>query len=769
MAQALSSLQRAEWPMKPHLFGVRHLSPAAAHHLEGWLDEIQPTAVLIEGPSDMTGLISDITKQQTKPPIAMMAYTTELPVDSFVYPLAEYSPEYQAMLWASRNAAHVEFIDLPSTISIGMERRPSLREADEEENEPPLNVYQEIAKLSGEHDYETYWERSFEQLSSLSDFKVTMEAFAYQLRSIDEEQADWTSERNYHLARESYMRAQIEGVIKFGHSPEKVVVITGAYHVPALAAEEFPSVDVSSFPKRETNITLMPYSNYKLSSQSGYGAGNHAPAYFQMMYKMLGDGEVDQLPAYYLSKIARSLRQSGTYRSTAEVMEGTSLAFALSSFRQSQPTLKDLRDAATVCLGHGDFSVIVDASTRVEIGAEIGELAEGVSQTPIQEDFMRRLKALKLTKYRTNTLTPIQLDLRENRRVKSQEAAFLDLNRSFFFHQLQVLGIQFAVNSKYQQEDATWAEHWNLRYHPEVEIQLVESTLLGETIELAAAYQLREQLNACTNVGEAARIVRVSYLCGMLEMMEAARKTVAMLSVDSADFVENAHAISELTRIIHFGDVRKLETGNLIPLVTRLFLRGTLLLLDAASCNDERARVVMKAIQEMNETAAELFEHVDEKLWYETVTELYLRDDRNPLLSGYCCGILLEKNSIDSDSLEVEVSRRLSPGIPADLGSGWFEGLSESNKYALLSRAFLWEKMDVYLSTLSEEEFRRALVFLRRSFTSFSASDRSKVAEILGFIWGIDELQASEYLNNTLTETEESILDELNDFDFGDF
>lgn len=767
MAKALSSLQRAEWTMKPHIFGVRHLSPAASYHLESWLSEIQPTAVLIEGPSDMTSLISDITKLQTKPPIAMMAYTTELPVDSIVYPLAEYSPEYRAMVWAAHHRVQAEFIDLPSSISTCMDRRRTPLKEEEHEDEP-INVYAEIARLSGEYDYETYWERSFEQITTPSDFKAAMEAFAYQLREI-EEQTDSPTENNYHHIREAYMRAQIERVIKEGHKPEKVVVITGAYHVPALMADTFPSVDISTLPKREMSTTLMPYSNFKLSSQSGYGAGNHAPAYFQMMWNLLQKGENDKLPATYLSKIVRVLRQNGTYRSTAEVMEGTRLAIALASFRGSLPTLKDLRDAATVCLGHGDFSVIVDATTRVEIGSVIGELPDSVSQTPIQGDFIRRLKALKLTKYRTNSLSEIQLDLRENRRVKSQEAAFLDLNRSFFFQQLQVLGIQFAVKSNYHQEDASWAEHWNLRYHPEVEIQLVESTLLGETIELAAAYQLRERLNACQSVGEAARIAHVSYLCGMLEMMEAARETVAMLSVDSADFVENAHAISELTRIIHFGDVRKLETKSLIPLVERLFLRGTLLLLDAASCNDERAKAVMKAIQEMNETALELYEHVDEKLWYKTLTELYLRDDRNPLLSGYCCGILLEKNIIDSKSLEEEVARRLSPGIPADLGAGWFEGLCMSNKYALLSRAYLWENMDSYLTTLSEEEFRRSVVFLRRSFSSFSSADRSKVAEILGSLWGLDELTVSEYLNDELSETEESILDELNDFDFGDF
>jgi Family of unknown function (DUF5682) len=749
--------------MKPYVFGVRHLSPAAAFHLESFLNEIQPTAVLIEGPADLSVLISDITKQRTKPPIAMMAYSKDLPVESILYPLAEYSPEYRAMLWAADHQAHVEFIDLPSSVSINF-RGKSYSETEE----APVNIYDNIAQLSGEHDYETYWERSFEQISSSKSFAAAMNAFAHQLRGLEEEH-DSTSDRQYHQLREAYMKTQINRVLQEGHLSEKVVVITGAYHVPALLSDDAPSVDFSALPKREVAFTLMPYSNYKLSFQSGYGAGNRAPAYFQMLWDCLKADDLAKLPSYYLTKIVSALRESGTNRSTAEVMEGTRLASALASFRNSSPTLKDLRDAATVCLGHGQFSTIVDSCTRVEIGTEIGDLPEGVSQTPIQTDFLRRVKALKLEKYRSNTVNQIGLDLRENRRVKSKEAAFLDLNRSFFFHQLEVLGIQFAMQGSYRQEHASWAEHWNLRYHPEVEIQLVESTLLGETIELACAYQLKEQLNVCQNVAEASRIVRLSHSCGMMEMMEAARQTVAALSTDSADFVETAEAIGELSRIIQFGDVRRLDTATLIPLVERLFLRGTLLLIPACACDDERAKVMLKAIRQMNETAQELYEHVDESLWYETLTELYLRDDLNPCVSGYSSGLLLEKNKISSDKLEEEVSRRLSPGIPADIGAGWFEGLCMSNKYALLSRSYLWENMDDYLATLDDEEFRRALVFLRRSIYNFSPADRSKIAEVLASIWGVDELQASEYLNETITDEEEAVLDELNEFDFGDF
>src|ERR1700722_18630110 len=76
------------------IFGVRHLSPAAAHHLHTVLDEFRPTAVLVEGPADATGHIRHLVHKDTKPPLALLAYTRDRPVRSILYPLAEYSPEW---------------------------------------------------------------------------------------------------------------------------------------------------------------------------------------------------------------------------------------------------------------------------------------------------------------------------------------------------------------------------------------------------------------------------------------------------------------------------------------------------------------------------------------------------------------------------------------------------------------------------------------------------------------------------------------------------
>lgn len=102
-----------------------------------------------------------------------------------------------------------------------------------------------------------------------------------------------------------------------------------------------------------------------------------------------------------------------------------------------------------------------------DIGTAFGSLPEGVSQTPVQED----------------------------------------MNRSTFLHRLVFLGIDFAKKINQNQDGATWRESWVLSWSPEVEIQVVESVLKGETIELAAAFLLKERLAECKTTLQAAQMI----------------------------------------------------------------------------------------------------------------------------------------------------------------------------------------------------------------------------------------------------------------------
>lgn len=751
------------------VFGIRHLSPAGAYHLRVFLDEVKPTAVLVEGPTDASAYISQLTSRGVVPPIAILAYTDQLPVRTLLYPFAEYSPEYQAFSWAAANGVHAAFIDLPSEISLALYER---RRAGGEVGKGAA-LYQQVAEHAGEDDYESYWERYYEHNLQPDAYRKSIAAYSEQFRAVTEPE-EWDlapKEAAYNEIREAYMRRSIQETILSGHEPRNIVVVTGAHHASALdfRLPIMTDVEVSALPRVSTRITLMPYSYYKLSTHSGYGAGNQAPAYYELFWQCLKRGDLSRLPTLYLSHVATHLREHGTYRSTASVIETVRLAEALASMHDgSQPTWRDLRDAATVGLGYGELSVIAEALARTDVGTTIGSLPDGVSQTPIQDDLNRELKRLKLEKYKSLVATTLELDLRENRKVQSEQAAYLDLNRSVLLHRLELLGISFAKKQRVSQDSASWAEHWVLRWTPEAEIEAVESVLKGETIELAAAFVLKERLEQCTDIAEASRIIRIACDCAMELLMEQALAALQQLAVDAGNFEQVAAATYELSVLIRYGSLRRMQTETLIPLLQQLFLRGALLLIDAAACNDDAAQGMVKAIQALHTVAQDHWETVDDRLWLVKLQELASRDDRNAKLSGFSFAILLERNEISDERCSQEVSRRLSPGIPVDLGAGWFEGLSMRNRYALLSRVSLWAQLDAYIQSLDADAFRRSLVFLRRAFGTFEAKEKAAVAEMMGDLWGADADSTGAALQRPLSQEEKEKLDELNEFDFGD-
>ncbi len=753
---------------KPTFFGVRHLSPTAAYHLRRALDEAQPRLVLVEGPSDLNGQMEWLCHPETQFPAAILAYTRTPPVRTILWPFAIYSPEIQAILWAHEHQVECRFMDLPSSVFLAFREAEEARAAEEdagppeERQETTESVYRRLETLTGE-EHDTFWERHFEQTE---DYRSAANAFGRELRAASE---DSRLDRAENIVREAYMKRVIQEAVDAGVTAEKIFCVCGAFHVAGLE-ENAPMTDEeeASLPRAEACATLMPYSYYRLSSRSGYGAGNRAPAYFGLLWDALNGEGLKQAPYLYLTRLAAAHRKAGNLVSSAEVIEAVRLADTLAGMRGSRyPTLADLRDASVTTMGHGQFSELALAAADTEIGKKIGFLPEGVARTSVQEDFYRQLKELRLEKFRTAELQRLDLDLREKLNVKSETAALADLRRSFFLHRLRVLGIHFAALLPSRQEGANWGEYWELRWTPEAEIEIVESALMGDTVQGAAAYALKERADNSTSISQAAAIFQDAFLCGMPAAAQHALSVLQGLGVDAAAIAEVAETASRLSLVVRYGDLRRFDPAPVEPLVQQLYLRACLTLADACICDAQAAPAVTKAMDQLN-TLQLSHDFLEQDRWIALLEEISDRDDLNTRCSGFAMAILLERGEADEDLLSREVARRLSPGVPADLGAGWFEGLAGKNRYALIARLSLWRQLDDYLSTLDDETFRRALVFLRRAFADFSPKEKNDIAENLGEIWGVNPQQAAELLMNETTQAEQAVLDSLSDFDFDD-
>ena len=739
-------------------FGIRHFSPAGAYFLRQFLDEVKPSLVLIEGPADFDFLIEDIVSKKLVPPFAIMAYTKEAPIDTILYPFAGYSPEYQAILWARENNTECHFFDLESDIILGLEKR------DDETKEEEI-ISETNPKKSIETDMEGFWERTLEQSEDMHAYRAGSALLGESIRK-DTNSDDKSFIRD--TVRESFMKRKIKEYIEKGFDTEKIVAITGAFHTSAIESLEGAMSDkeYKALVRRESNVTLMPYSYYRLSKRTGYGAGNSAPAYYELLWQGFLNGDITYHERKYLSSLAKYMREHGGIVSSAQVIEATRLARELAVIRGgSVPTLEDLKDASITCMGGGSFGEMAMGFAETDIGKKIGSVPQDAMQTSIQSDFTSKLKQLKLEKYKELVATPLQLDLRENLRVKSKESAFLDLNRSFFLYRLVVLRIDFAKIKRSSQDNATWAENWILQWTPEAEIQIVESVLKGDTIADAVAFVLSERLIEATKISEIADVIEDAFNCGLPKIVEGAKRSLDETANGAIVMCDIADTVSKLSNMISFGDIRKLDREPLIPIVKRLCIRASLMLVGESACDDIAAAALAEDIQKIHNVFM-VQDFLDESLWFDKLTELSNRDDLNTKISGLATAILLDAGKIDEPTLRKEVSRRLSVGMPAELGANWFAGLSMRNHYALIGRLTLWESLSEYLNTLDEEEFRRSAVFLRRAFVEYSAKEKDMIAENLGEIWGLNAQEVSEIINSEIKEVDTEILE---DFDFGDF
>jgi len=143
------------------------------------------------------------------------------------------------------------------------------------------------------------------------------------------------------------MKRKIKEYIEKGFDTEKIVAITGAFHTSAIESLEGAMSDkeYKALVRRESNVTLMPYSYYRLSKRTGYGAGNAAPAYYELLWQGFLNGDITYHERKYLSSLAKYMREHGGIVSSAQVIEATRLARELAIIRGgSVPTLEDLKD-----------------------------------------------------------------------------------------------------------------------------------------------------------------------------------------------------------------------------------------------------------------------------------------------------------------------------------------------------------------------------------------------------------------------------------------
>ncbi len=726
--------------MDIHLLGIRHHGPGSCRHVVESLQQLQPDLILLEGPPEAEPLIREVIHPQMTPPVALLAYQPDQPHHAVFYPFAEFSPEWQTLKYAVSNGVELRFFDLPLVHSMALrlqaaEEKSALKEEKEKTEDDPQAVATEteepkdtdtpevslpevvpedpfnwLARASGHSDGEAWWEANIEhRIDGENIFEAVKEA----VTALREELPEATSARD--LLREAWMRKMLRTAQK--ENFQRIVVVCGAWHVPAFTKMPTAKEDnevLKGLPKIKVECTWIPWSYDRLSYRSGYGAGIHAPGWYDhIWHHPTDDGTL------WVSRAAGLLRDKQMDISVAHVIETVRLAQATAALRHlPAPSLQEFNEAITTVMGFGDDILLAIIREEQVISNRLGSVPDHVPKVPLLVDVEKHQKKLRLPF--TSEIKELNLDLRKPG----------DLERSIFLHRLRLLEITWGKETTSGKGKGTFKEQWTLYHQPEQIIAIIEKAIWGNTVEDATRSWLVKQ------TAEIDRIPRLTHLlvdvipADLPQLVEALTARLDALSAATGDILEMMEAVPDLVQIVRYGSVRDLDfskVGDMLQAMVARILAGGLLV--CINIDEEAASEVLDKLAATDYALSTANRAELSEMWLALIRQIRGSQASHPLLSGYATRLLYDKGQITAEEMQKTLSFYASVGnTPADMAY-WFEGFLRSSGTILLLDENLWSLINHWISSHPEETFMELLPILRRTFGEFTEAERRKLGE----------------------------------------
>lgn len=702
-------------------FGIRHHGPGSADSLMQALQELKPVAVLIEGPADASALLPLLARPEMRPPVALLCYPEDDPASTSFWPFAEFSPEYQATLWAVANKAAVRFIDLPSSARVApveaAEKTDGTEVPVEAETAPHLrDPIGTLAQAAGYEDGESWWADIIEQNPEPGPIFAAIADAMTTLREGEGPLAEFEAKR------EAHMRLEIAAACKEFDGP--IAVVCGAFHVPALQATRPLKEDqaiLKGLARRKATMTWAPWTGPRLALGFGYGAGVVAPGWCKHLWRTRGRHDAATM---WLAMIAAVLRAKGHMVSTASLIEAERLARALAAIRERpKPGFEELRDAAIAALFNGEAVLWALVEAELLLGADVGEIPPDTPLAPLIEDLQRNQKAARLK--------PEALERELSVDLRSESGLF----RSTLLHRLNVLGVHWGKLTDSGRSRGTFRERWTLSWEPEYAVRLVENLVHGPTIEKAANGRLIQMIGATTSLDALAALVQGAITANLSEASTAGLAALEERAARSSECLEILASVPPLADIIRYGEARKTETARLSGLLERLIVEGGIALVYAARDLDAQASSALVGAMRKADEAIRLVEPEQDVLdaWRNGLAAVLDGSRSTALVAGCAAHLLYEAGHLSAEAAAGLIERRLSPGTPVAEAAGFFEGFFSTAGQRLIYDESLRGAVDAWLKSLDEDAFIAHLPLLRRVFSHLDSMERRRLIEaVLG-------------------------------------
>ncbi len=710
-----------------HIFGIRHHGPGCARSLLRALEELSPDCILIEGPPEAEAVLASAVHAEIEPPVALLLYCPEDTKKASFYPFAEFSPEWQAIRFGFQRGMPVRFMDLPQAHDL------ALRDAETGptpvEDEGDLVVSSEesltgdpldwLGRAAGYGDGESWWNHLVEERrdgDSVGLFAAIQEAMTVARAEFPRKLNSHSSHRE--ALREAHMRKTIRDAVKEGF--QQIAVVCGAWHVPALA--EMPSAKsdndlLKGLPKVKVAATWAPWTYGRLAAASGYGAGVLSPGWYEFLWRSQ-TSDASQRSIAWLSRVARLMREEDIDCSSAHVIEAARLSDALAAMRERPAAgLEEINEAIRTVICMGDDAPLRLIRSRLIVGEKLGRVPPDVPTVPLQQDLEKQQRGLRL---KPEALAKeLDLDLRNEN----------DLTRSQLLHRLNLLGIQWGeVRGTGRGAKGTFHEVWQIQWQPEFAVSIIEASRWGHTLVDAASALAIDQAENAISLPALSSLVDLVLLASLPRAVEPVIHALENLAAVAGDASQLLEAIPPLANVFRYGNVRQTDSSLVGHVLDGLVTRVCISLGGAcASLDDDAALAMRKRILAAHQAIQLVGKDSHLSDWMAALTRLAVLGGTHGLVSGLAARLLFDGQLEDADASSLRMSQALSIGNDPAPAAAWLEGFLHQSGMILLHDDRLWQTVDAWLDSLSEDHFTRILPLIRRTFAEFPGTERTQL------------------------------------------
>jgi len=660
----------------------------------------------------------------------MLIYNPKKLSQAAYFPFAEFSPEWQAIRFGLKRELPIHFMDLPQGIFFNLENKAA--ESDQlsmEETHPISSQMNEedkrlfadplgyLAKLGGYNDSERWWEIMFERQSSPQEIFPAILEMMTELRNALKGPLP-PRER----LREAHMRKILRTIVKKGY--EKIAVICGSWHTPALNLQNYKSSDDNKILKgiKKVNVkaTWIPWSYHRLSNQSGYGAGVFSPAWYQLLFH-----QPEEVVLRWMTRLAQLLRKADLDASSAHVIEAVRLAETLATLRKlALPGIEEMEEAAIAIFCEGDATKFDLVKDKLIVGNAIGEVPESIPRIPLQQDLEKRIRSVRLGKDWEN---PEPVDKMLDLRKATQLAA------SHLLHRLNILDVKWGKPRKVKKGESAGAFHekWKLQWRPDFILKIIEAGMWGNTVVVAASNKVKRDLESIDNLPDLTKLLEVAFNADLQDVLEALINSLQDVSVLTRNVTQLMDALPPLVNTYRYGSTRGINLENLLIVIQQFIPRIAVALPSAIQGIDEDvAESFFEKITAVNRCVFLLNEQELIRTWLNTLHKISQQASVNGMLKGMACRILFDKEDLSLDIVASEMSLALSLGNDREQAAYWVEGFLHGSGLLIIHNPKLWNILNEWIDKIPLDQLTQLLPLLRRSFSEFTEPERQKMMEL---------------------------------------